>query len=89
MDTHGLPDMYTLSPRACSPHASDAHIKQTTCAHVTNNKCLLCCTLETQTWLLPCIEIQLETLTTAIASVNTQQWYFASLKIVHTQTYMY
>ena len=29
MGTHGLPDMYTLSPQ-------NVHIRQTTCAHVTN-----------------------------------------------------
>ena len=29
----GLPNMYTLSPRACSPQASGVHIRQTTHAH--------------------------------------------------------
>ena len=33
MSTRGFPDMYTLSPRACSPHASGVHIRQTTCVH--------------------------------------------------------
>ena len=32
MCTHGLPDMYTLSPHS---QASGIHIRQTTCAHVT------------------------------------------------------
>ena len=35
MCTHGFPDMYTLSPRACSPRASGVHIRQSTRAHVT------------------------------------------------------
>jgi len=35
MGTHGLPDMYTLCPRACGPWASGVHIRQTTRAHVT------------------------------------------------------
>ena len=33
MCIHGLPDMYTLSPRACGPQASGVHIRQTTHAH--------------------------------------------------------
>jgi len=33
--THGLPDMSTLSPRACGPRASGVHIRQTTRACVT------------------------------------------------------
>ena len=33
MSTRGLPDMYTLSPRACGPRASGVHIRQTTCVH--------------------------------------------------------
>ena len=27
MSTRGLPDMYTLSPRACGPRASGVHIR--------------------------------------------------------------
>ena len=34
MGTHGLSDMYTLGPQG-------VHIRQTTCAHVTYNKCKL------------------------------------------------
>ena len=30
MSTRGLPDMYTLSSRACGPWASGVHIRQTT-----------------------------------------------------------
>ena len=33
MSTRGLPDMYTLSPRACGPRASGVHIRQTTRVH--------------------------------------------------------
>ena len=33
MCTRGLPDIYTLSPRACSPRASGVYIRQTTRAH--------------------------------------------------------
>ena len=33
MCIRGLPDMYTLSPRACGPRASGVHIRQTTHAH--------------------------------------------------------
>ena len=39
MCTHGLPDMYTLSPWACGPWALGVHIKQTTHAHVTTITC--------------------------------------------------
>ena len=35
MGTHGLPDIYTLSPRVCGPRALGVYIRQTTCAHVT------------------------------------------------------
>ena len=35
MGTHDLPDMHSLSTRAYSPQASDTHIKQIPCAHVT------------------------------------------------------
>ena len=35
MGTHGLPDIYTLSPRACGPRALGVYIRQTTRAHVT------------------------------------------------------
>ena len=35
----GLPDMSTLSPRACGPRALGGHIRQTTRAHVTTIKC--------------------------------------------------
>ena len=42
MGTHGLPDMFTLSPQAHGSHASDVHIRQTTHAHVTNTKFTLC-----------------------------------------------
>ena len=35
----GLPDIYTLSPRACSLHASCVYIRQTTFSHgLTINK---------------------------------------------------
>ena len=33
--TRGLPDIHTLSPRACGPRALGVYIRQTTCAHVT------------------------------------------------------
>ena len=33
MCTRGLPDIYTLSPRACGPWALGVYIRQTTCAH--------------------------------------------------------
>ena len=36
MSTRGLPDMHTLGPAAPAPQG--AHIRQTTCAHVTNTK---------------------------------------------------
>ena len=39
MCIRGLPDMYTLSPRACGPRASGVHIRQTTHAHVTTITC--------------------------------------------------
>ena len=35
MGTCGLPDIHTLSPRACGPRALGVYIKQTTRAHVT------------------------------------------------------
>ena len=35
MGTRGLPDICTLSPRACSPRALGIYIRQTTRAHVT------------------------------------------------------
>ena len=35
MDTHGLPDIYTLGPRACGPRTLGVYIRQTTRAHVT------------------------------------------------------
>ena len=35
MGTRGLPDIYTLSPRACGPRALGVYIRQTTHAHVT------------------------------------------------------
>ena len=34
MGTRGLPDIYTLNPRACGPRALSVYIRQTTCAHV-------------------------------------------------------
>ena len=37
MCTCGLPDMYTLIPRACGPLALSVHIRQTTLAHVTTS----------------------------------------------------
>ena len=37
--TRGLPDMSTLSPRACGPRASGVHIRQTTRACVTTVTC--------------------------------------------------
>ena len=33
MCTRGLPDIYTLSPRACGPRALGVYIRQTTHAH--------------------------------------------------------
>ena len=33
MSTRGFPDMYTLSPWACSPRASGVHIRQTARVH--------------------------------------------------------
>ena len=33
MDTSGLPDMYTRSPRAAGPRAEVVHIRQTTSGH--------------------------------------------------------
>ena len=33
MCTRGLPDIYTLSPRACGPRALGVYIRQTTRAH--------------------------------------------------------
>ena len=41
MCTHGLRDMYTLSPQACDPWASGVHIRQTTCAHDTTVTCTI------------------------------------------------
>ena len=35
MAIHDLPDMYALSPRACSPQASGIHIRQIPHGHVT------------------------------------------------------
>ena len=35
MSTCGLPDIYTLSPRACGPRALGVYIRQTTRAPVT------------------------------------------------------
>ena len=35
MGARDLPDMYALSPRACSPRASGIHIRQIPHAHVT------------------------------------------------------
>ena len=35
MGTRGLPDIYTLSPRACGPRALGVYIRQATRAHVT------------------------------------------------------
>ena len=35
MGTHGLPDIYTLSPWACGCCALGVYIRQTTHAHVT------------------------------------------------------
>ena len=37
--TRGLPDISTLSPRACGPRASGVRIRQTTRACVTTIKC--------------------------------------------------
>ena len=31
--TCGMPDMYTLSPWACSSQALGVHVRQTTCVH--------------------------------------------------------
>ena len=39
MGTRGLPDIYTLSPRACGPRALGVYIRQTTRAHVTTIQC--------------------------------------------------
>ena len=41
MCTRGLPDIYTLSPRACGPRASGVYIRQTTRAHGITIKYLL------------------------------------------------
>ena len=41
MCIRGLPDMYTLSPRACGPRASGVHIRQTTHAHGITITCTL------------------------------------------------
>ena len=35
MGTHGLPDIYALSPQACGPRALGVYIRQITRAHVT------------------------------------------------------
>ena len=40
MCTRGLPDIYTLSPRACGPRASSVYIRQTTRAHGITIKCI-------------------------------------------------
>ena len=40
MGTRGLPDIYTLSPRACGPRALGVYIRQTTRAHVTTIYCM-------------------------------------------------
>ena len=39
MGTRALPDMYALSPWACSPRASGIHIRQSTRAHVITYTC--------------------------------------------------
>ena len=39
MGTRTLPDMYALSPRACSPWASGMHIRQSTRAYVITINC--------------------------------------------------
>ena len=41
MCTRGLPDIYTLSPRACGPRALGVHIRQTTHAYVTTITCTM------------------------------------------------
>ena len=41
MCIRGLPDMYTLSPRACGPRASGVHIRQTTHAHGITITCII------------------------------------------------
>ena len=41
MCIRGLPNMYTLSPRACGPRASGVHIRQTTHAHGITITCTL------------------------------------------------
>ena len=43
MGTRGLPDIYTLSPRACGPRALGVYIRQTTHAHVTTIQCRNAC----------------------------------------------
>ena len=40
MSTRGLPDMYTLSPRACGPRASGVHIRQSTRVHGITITCI-------------------------------------------------
>ena len=41
MYTRGLPDIYTLSPRACGPRASGVYIRQTIRAHGITINCNL------------------------------------------------
>ena len=49
MSTCGLPDMYTLSPRACGPQASSVHIRQTTRVHGITCYNLWTCSLRSKT----------------------------------------
>ena len=39
MNTSGLPDMYTLSPRACGPLALGVHTRQTTSGYGITDMC--------------------------------------------------
>lgn len=48
MCTYGLPDVYTLNPRACGPQALGAYISQTAHAHgikLLNKKLYKSCTV--------------------------------------------
>ena len=43
MAIRDLPDMYTLSPRACGPQALGIHIRQIPHGHVTTITCIYEC----------------------------------------------
>ena len=52
MSTRGLPDMYTLSPRA-----SGVHIRQTTCVHGIIIKCIIVMFDGVNVWLMAELKI--------------------------------